>query len=261
MREQQLPPSPYHSAFSLCIIHAVSELPRVHEFLRKPVNMADFEQRDAWQSEAQRIDERLTTWRDEFVAAVFRLINAEYAYHERPEMDPYTVMTNCILNSAVITLLQRRSPCPPGIAQVVEPWAFASNRCVYACENMAFKVRQMDEDELLTCHPHLIPALFTAARFYIVHSRALDADVPSNLHALAFALHVCGKRWPLADVFEKTIRTAVAEYRSPVATSGVPHEFYDLQNSAFDVVDVLLAWAEAAKPASGLSVEPHMVAT
>lgn len=68
MREQQLPPSPYHSAFSLCIIHAVSELPRVHEFLRKPVNMADFEQRDAWQSEAQRIDERLTTWRDEFVS-------------------------------------------------------------------------------------------------------------------------------------------------------------------------------------------------
>ena len=194
-------------------------------------------------------------WRDEFVAAVFRLINAEYAHHERPEMDAYVVLTNCVLNTAVIALLQQRAPCPQGIEQVVEPWAFASNRCVYACENTAFKVRQMDEDELLICHPHLIFSIFVAARFYIVHSKALDANVPTNLHSLAFALHTCGKRWPLARIYEHVIRVAVAEYRTPIALSRVPKDFYDLQRTTFEISDALIAWAEGPGADVSLAVD------
>ena len=233
MIENHIRPYHYCSAFSLCVILATSELSNVHRFLRKSVAMENFEERDAWQSEAQQIDERLTAWRDEFVAAVFRLINAEHARSERPEMDAYVVLTNCVLNTAVITLLQQRAPCPEGIVQNVEPWAFASNRCVYASENTAFKVRQMDEDELLICHPHLIFSIFVAARFYIVHSKALDANVPTNLHSLAFALHTCGKCWPLARMYESIIRTAVAEYRTPISQSKVPREFYDLRLTTF----------------------------
>jgi hypothetical protein len=239
-----LRPYNYCSAFSLCVILAVSELSNVHRFLQKRAAIENFVERDAWQVEAQRIDERLTAWRDEFVAAVFRLINAEYTRHERGEMDAYVVLTNCVLNTAVITLLQQRVACPGGIEQLAEPWAFASNRCVYASENTAFKVRQMDEDELSICHPHLIFSIFVAARFYIVHSKALDANVPTNLHSLAFALHVCGKRWPLARIFEHVIRVAVAEYRTPVAQSRVPKEFYNLRLTTFEVSDMLVAWAE-----------------
>ncbi|SMQ47060.1 unnamed protein product [Zymoseptoria tritici ST99CH_3D1] len=240
------PARPYSScsAFSLCIIFAVSEVSIVHRFLSKAVDMTDFEQRDQWQAEAQRIDERLTAWRDEFVAAVFRLINAEYAHHERPEMDAQVVLCNCVLNTAVITLLHQRSPCAEGIDQSVEPWAFASSRCVYACENTAFKVRQMDEDELLICHPLLVFSIFVAARFYIVHSKALDANVPTNLHSLAFALHTCGRRWPLARFFEDIIRIAVAEYRTPIVASKVPKEFYDLRLTTFEVAEPLIEWVQ-----------------
>lgn len=72
------------SAFSLCIILAVNELSKVHQFKRKRVAMLDFEQRDAWQSEAQLLDERLTMWRDEFVATVFR-----YALEIANTSDPH----------------------------------------------------------------------------------------------------------------------------------------------------------------------------
>lgn len=58
MTETQIRPYHYCSAFSLCVILATTELSRVHEFLLKGVAMEDFEERDAWQSEAQRIDER-----------------------------------------------------------------------------------------------------------------------------------------------------------------------------------------------------------
>lgn len=248
--DESMRPYNYCSAFSLCVILAVSELANVHRFLQKKVAMDSFEERDTWQTEAQRIDERLTAWRDEFVAAVFRLINAEYTRHERGEMDAFVVLTNCVLNTAVITLLQQRAACPEGIDSRVEPWAFASNRCVYASENTAFKVRQMDEDELSICHPHLVFSIFVAARFYIVHSKALDANVPTNLHSLAFALHVCGKRWPLAKIYEHVIRVAVAEYRTPVVQSKVPESFYNLRLTTFEVSDELVAWAEAGPGAS-----------
>ena len=205
--------------------------------------MSSFEERDTWQSEAQQIDERLTAWRDEFVAAVFRLINAEYAHHERPEMDAYVVLTNCVLNSAVITLLQQRAPCPEGIERVAEPWTFATNRCVYACENTAFKVRQMDEDEMLICHPHLIFSIFIAARFYIVYSKAVNANVPTNLHSLAFALHTCGKSWRIARLYEHIIRIAVSEYRTPIASSRVPRDFYDLRLTTFEINETMMNWA------------------
>ena len=255
--DESIRPYNYCSAFSLCVILATSELSHVHDFLQREVAMERFEERDAWQIEAQRIDERLTAWRDEFVAAVFRLINAEYTRYERGEMDAYVVLTNCVLNTAVITLLQQRVASPEGIEQLAEPWAFASNRCVYASENTAFKVRQMDEDELSICHPHLIFSMFVAARFYIVHSKALDANVPTNLHSLAFALHVCGKRWPLARVFELIIRVAVAEYRTPVAQSKVPKEFYNLRLTTFEVSDLLVAWAEGTGADISLSLDTN----
>ncbi|KAL1870963.1 hypothetical protein Plec18167_007270 [Paecilomyces lecythidis] len=89
----------YSSAFSLCIILATNELWFVHGFLQKQWNLNDTHDRIQWQAEAQKIDERLTAWREEFVAAVYRLINAEYAEEERAEMDPNIVLTNCVLDA------------------------------------------------------------------------------------------------------------------------------------------------------------------
>lgn len=164
-------------------------------------------------------------------------------------MDPYIVLTNCVLNTAIITLLERRTSCPKGVEQDTEPWPFANSRCSYAAENTAFKCRQLSEEELLSCHPHLIFSIFVAARFYIVNSKALDSNVPVNLHSLSFCLHTCSKRWLLARTCETVIRTAVAEYRTPVSESKVPRVFYDLRNSALDILGALQTWV-----ASGMDV-------
>lgn len=67
--------------------------------------MSNAHDRIQWQTEVQKIDERLTVWREEFVAAVYRLINAEYAEKERTEMDPNIVLTNCVLDAYVQPML------------------------------------------------------------------------------------------------------------------------------------------------------------
>lgn len=50
---------------------------------------------------------------------------------------------------------------------VCNQWAFASSRCVYACENMAAKIRRIAEDQLDAQSPQLIFSIFVAARFYL----------------------------------------------------------------------------------------------
>lgn len=77
----------------------MDELSVIRQFLGKPYDLSRFDQRLDWQSEAQRLDERLTNWREEFVAAVFRLINAEEDQCPRGEMEPLIVLTNCVLNA------------------------------------------------------------------------------------------------------------------------------------------------------------------
>lgn len=88
----------YSSGFSMCISLCTIELGAVHHFqqtVRETSNMAGGLE---WQSAAQRLDERLTIWREEFVAAVFRLINTECPQDARAEMEPFIVLSNCVLN-------------------------------------------------------------------------------------------------------------------------------------------------------------------
>lgn len=87
------------SGLSLCVILGIEELGAVHRFLQKPCSLSNLEQRLDWQSEAQRLDERLTNWREEFVAALFRLINAEKEHLPRGEMEPLITLANCVLNT------------------------------------------------------------------------------------------------------------------------------------------------------------------
>jgi len=157
----------FSSAFSLCIILVASELWHVHRFLQKAFDTRVHEQRLRWQQESQQIDERLTAWRGEFVAAVYRLINAEYAQEERAEFDPNIVLTNCILDTAVIALFQRLAPSPNGIENFYEAWPYATNRCLYACDDMTAKIRLVRDKELENSSPHLIFSMFVAARFYL----------------------------------------------------------------------------------------------
>ncbi|KAI8676433.1 C6 transcription factor [Fusarium sp. Ph1] len=101
-------------------------------------------------------------------------------------------------------------------------WSFATTRCVYACENLTAKVRRIEAIRLLDESPYLILCIFVAAHFYVTYSKALDADVPANLHTLAFTLHTCGSKWPLA-----------------ISQCVLPVEFYDFRYSTLTIMDLL----------------------
>ncbi|KAH7051117.1 hypothetical protein B0J12DRAFT_572875 [Macrophomina phaseolina] len=246
----------FSSAFSLCIILATSELWHVHRILQQSFDLRNFEQKSRFQAESQQIDERLTTWRAEFVAAVYRLINTEHAQEERAEMDPNIVLTNCILDSAVIVLFQRLAPCPPGIEMACESWTYATNRCVYACDDLSAKLRLVHDNELEVSNPNLISTIFVAARFYLVYAKAVNAELPRNLRVLTHALEVCGRKWELARRYGTIAQTAAAEHQMPVFMSSLPPQFFDLQFSTLDITDALLAAAETLDQVLGMGLAP-----
>ncbi|KAJ6441356.1 Alcohol dehydrogenase, iron-type [Purpureocillium lavendulum] len=214
--------------------------PVIESFLNEPHDLTTLEKRLEWQTAAQSLDERLTHWREEFVADVFRLINAEKDTLPHGEMEPLITLTNCILNTAIIVLLQQMAPFPWEIGRDFEPWAFATTRCVYACENLVAKIRRISPDQQDCQSPYLIFPIFAAARFYVAYSKALDADVPASLHYLAFNLHIC----------------AVSEHRSPISQCVLPIQFYDLRHSTLAITDLLQVTAEKIDPGrAGRAVE------
>jgi len=77
----------------------LQELGAVHHFLNEAHDLSSLEKRLEWQTAAQSLDERLTQWREEFVAAVFRLIKAEKDHLPEGEMEPFITLTNCVLNT------------------------------------------------------------------------------------------------------------------------------------------------------------------
>ncbi|KAJ5618228.1 hypothetical protein N7528_006871 [Penicillium herquei] len=91
----------YSSGFSMCISLCTNELGAVHRFQETVREACDIAGGLEWQSSAQSLDESLTIRREEFVAAVFRLINAEFSQNHRAEMEPFIVLTNCFLNMSV----------------------------------------------------------------------------------------------------------------------------------------------------------------
>lgn len=87
---------PYSSGFSLCVGLAIHEVSPAQVLMRTFVNTQSIEEIMGWESQAQRLDERLTNWREEFVAIVFRLLNAGEI---SSEMDPCITLANCVLNT------------------------------------------------------------------------------------------------------------------------------------------------------------------
>lgn len=86
-----------------------------------------------------------------------------------------------------------------------------------------------------------------------VYAKTVNADVPSGVRTMAYALLCSGKRWPLALRYENVIRTAISEHRSLVSESSLPARFYDLRYSTLNIKDDLREWCEP-----GLHLTPEI---
>ncbi|KAF2271170.1 hypothetical protein CC78DRAFT_13213 [Lojkania enalia] len=231
------------SAYSLYVMLVTNELFHVHRFLQQSFDIQSTTQRVQWQNEGKAVDERLITWRSKFGTASIRM-SAESG----TSYDPNIIMTRCTLDLAILSLYQRLALPPSGVEEVQGPWYHAIQRCLDACDSITNTLRGMHDSDLENINPLLIPSIFVASRFFLVHAKILNVEIPRNLDLLVYCLKTCGLRWALARRLEKVIRTATADHKLPSSMSSLPVQFYDLQYSYLDIDEALRTWAEGLKP-------------
>ncbi|PVH93907.1 hypothetical protein DM02DRAFT_573723 [Periconia macrospinosa] len=225
------------SAYSLYVMLVTSEVFHVHRFLQQSFDMQSATERARCQSECQEIDDNLVAWRARFIIAQER-INAENC----DAYDPNIILTHCALDLATIALYQRLAIPPPELQQTQGPWYHAIQRCLDACNSIATTLRKMSDVHVSNLSPMIIPSIFVASRFFLVHAKLASTPVPAPLHILLYALKTSALRWPYARRLEKVIRTAAADETVPMVMSSLPVQFYDLQYSYIDIDEALRVW-------------------
>ncbi|KAF2241666.1 hypothetical protein BU26DRAFT_524829 [Trematosphaeria pertusa] len=231
------------SAYSLYVMLVTNELYHVHRFLQQSFDTQSATERVQWQNECRAVDEGLIAWRVKFAAAQVRM-NAEHG----GSYDPNIILTHCALDLATISLYQRLALPPSGLEEAQGPWYHAIQRCLDACDSITNVLRAMHDMNLENISPLIISCIFVAARFFLVHAKLLNVEIPRNLDLLVYSLKTCGLRWSYARRLEKVIRTATADHKLPSSMSSLPVQFYDLQYSYLDIDEALRVWAEGLEP-------------
>ncbi|KAF2176204.1 hypothetical protein K469DRAFT_607965 [Zopfia rhizophila CBS 207.26] len=231
------------SAYSLYVMLVTKELWHVHWFLQQSFDTQSATERVRWQNECKSVDEQLIAWRTKFATASMR-VNAENG----GSYDPNIILTHCTLDLAVISLYQQLALPPSGLEEAQGPWYHAIQRCLDACDDITNILRGMHDTNLENISPLIISCIFVASRFFLVHAKMLNVEIPRNLDLLVYSLKTCGLRWSLARRLEKVIRTATADHKLPSSMSSLPVQFYDLQYSCLDIDEALRVWAEGLEP-------------
>jgi hypothetical protein len=234
-------------SFSLYVILVSNELWHVHNFLQQSSDMTIPEVCAQRQADCQAVDQRLLKWQSEFediASASSPAISP--SVRDSNSLNANVILTYCTIDTAIIALYQRLVILPGPIEGTTEIWYQASSRCLQACNHLVSTLRAIDDEDLESMSPQLIACVFVAARFFIMHAKAMHADIPPKVDLLKYVLKVCGQRWPLARRLGKVLSAGMVGQESAAYKIALPDPFYDLQYSWPDIDDALKNWAEKA---------------
>jgi hypothetical protein len=234
-------------SFSLYVRLVSTELWHVHNFLQQSSDMTVPEVCAQRLAECQTIDLRLLKWQSQFESVVpASSPSTSASVGDSHPLSANIVLTYCTIDTAVIVMYQRLVILPDGSEGNTEVSYQASSRCLQACNHLVSILRTVDDEELQCMSPQLIACVFVAARFYIMHARAMHTDIPPKLDLLKYALKACGQRWPLARRLGKVLSAGTMGQESTAYKVSLPEPFYDLQYSWPDIDYALQDWAERA---------------
>lgn len=234
-------------SFSLYVRLVSNELWHVHNFLQQPCDMTIPEVCARRQAKCQSVYQRLLKWQSEFEnVAQANSPPKSTSTGISPSLSANVVLTYCTLDTAIIALYQRSVIILGPTEGTTEVSHQSTSRCLQACNHMVSILRIVEDEDLQCMSPQLIACVFVVARFYIMHARAMNTDVPMKLDFLKYVLKACGHRWPLARRLKKVLSAGTMGQDTATYKAPLPEQFYDLQYSWPDIDDALQSWAERA---------------
>ncbi|KAF2438832.1 hypothetical protein P171DRAFT_436741 [Karstenula rhodostoma CBS 690.94] len=229
------------SAYSLYVMLITNEVYHAHHFLQKSYDLQRADERARRRADCQTVDEGLKDWRARFDASQLQLDPTIENHH-----DPNSTLIRCVLDLATISIYQ--GLIFPPLEGTPGTWHHALRRCLEACDSMTNLLQEVEDTDLENISPLIIPCIFVAARFCILHAKIFDIEPSHKIAFFPIKLEVCGRRWPYARRLLKVLRTAVASYdpSNGIATT-LPIQFYDFMYAYLDIDEALRIWAESSE--------------
>jgi hypothetical protein len=165
--------------------------------------------------------------------------------------DTNAVLTTMMASAAVIVLYQQYTTLPEAPNRLTGYPVLAAQRCFGACDQIFHTMSTVADSDMEMISPLLASHLFVAARFLLAtakhSSKQSFRPKSTRFDFIMHALNMCGRRWPLARRYDIVLRAAIVEFDSTTAPA-VPPQFWNLQQSAVDIDEVLRQWVKRLAP-------------
>lgn len=185
-------------------------LSRIHRFLNRPVDVANYEEVQRWRSTYLELDSDLNSFLAQLPGDYSRISQLCHS-------DPASKIANWImLHAAFVTSVIRLHSAagyPVVCSSVFKPSQQAMQRCLAAVESLrAIAQDVMDSNGLDLLGPPFAFSLWAAARVLLVHAAATENIIDLNkVNFFIITLEQMGHYWEVAGRYAKILERLVAE--------------------------------------------------
>ncbi|KAF2968290.1 hypothetical protein GQX73_g5281 [Xylaria multiplex] len=224
-------------------IEILGILSKIHQFLRRPVDIGALNDVEQWQLQYKDLDNMLASWKfglpGEYgnMAKLFqpgcgKTLNAGW------------VMLHATYHTAVIRL-HSSAAYPTTRSPIFTPSYSASQRCHGAVENIAALGEFVVQNGMLTkLGPPFAFTLWVAARLLLVHGSTVEHKLAPQIAFLVDTLREMGRYWPVAARYCKLLQRVLDEHSDSERAVGQTGEritpssvkiLADMRRTAFDL--------------------------
>ncbi|KAF2476045.1 uncharacterized protein BDR25DRAFT_278813 [Lindgomyces ingoldianus] len=239
-------------------------LSRIHNFLKKPVDITSLSDVEKWQGEYRELDSAIEQWKYNLPAEYGNSARIFSGPGVNKTLNSGLVMLHAAFHTTVIRL-HSSAAYPTHRSPIFTPSFSASQRCLNAVENITALCACIRENNLLTkLGPPFAFSLWVAARVLLVHGSTIDHRVDQSINLLVSTLREIGQYWEVGTRYANLLSRVLHEYQeSQRAPAGVNGErvtpstvkiLADMRRCAFDL-DFLIS----RQPKTHASTRPASV--
>lgn len=219
-------------------VEILGVLSRVHQFLKKPVNITSLIEVGEWQRQYMELDGAIEAWK-RAVPAVWghNLITRRF---DTQNLTSGVVMLHAAFHTTTIRL-HSSGAYPTHRSPIFIPSYSASRRCLAAAESLIALCTAAYKGGLFPkLGPPFIFSIWVAARVLLVHGSTVDRQVDDRIGKLVKALQDLGKYWSIGTRYAELLSRVLGEYYRVLRAGGktVPPTLRilaDMRRCAFDL--------------------------
>ncbi|KAI9732895.1 MAG: hypothetical protein M1834_003835 [Cirrosporium novae-zelandiae] len=225
-------------------IEVVGILSRIHQFLKKPVDISALSDVEQWQSEYRELDTLLSSWKfnlpNEY-GNMARLFNSNTS---NKIVNCGWVMLHATFQTTVIRL-HSSAAYPTTRSPIFTPSLTASKRCLTAVENIQHLTQYVVNNGMLNkLGPPFAFTVWVASRLLLVQGSTIEHKVSPDIVFFVDTLREMGKYWEVAQRYAALLSRVLEEYHESEQTVGADGERHtpssvrilaDMRRCAFDL--------------------------